>query len=477
MAQELDVDESFLREGYWWLPEAPDDQIAGTIEYDPDTGAELRLLGTFGGPMHAIALAMGGAKYQTIHGVTADGKPISLLKALVKSSQFNAPGIPRVTYMGLWLIVGRHILSIDEPVFTASWSDFDGLDAWLNRQAFQRTFLDNPRQELLTITPPSDWVLGRVEAIDAEVVARTRVDTTEERQKRHVAILRNQIGLKPSCPQSLTWHTDQLHIVNRLVELCTGRHLPYRTIRLIGGDVELGPGVVIPETIDVLFARRRGRERMKSADDPIYTAAELLNGNPKIMSAWFTLNDKLRPALDLLFTVVASRYDLYTDVAFLLAAQAWEVFHRLSSTTALVPKAEFNAARKAVEEAIPPSISDVLRDKFKSMLTFANEPSLRQRLDATLADLQSAYGTAPFGFDDEALKQVVNSRNYYTHYTSKLRVKALVGAPLMELTRGIIPVLFALILPMLNLDPNQVRQHLSRRRDLGPLNLPRTGAR
>lgn len=262
-------------------------------------------------------------------------------------------------------------------------------------------------------------------------------------------------------------------MVNRLVELCTGRHLPYRTIRLNAGEKELAPGVVVPDVVDVLFPRLREPKRVTADDDPIYTAAELLAENPEIMAAWFALNDRLRPALDLLFTVVASRFELYTDVAFLLTAQAWEVLHRLSSPTALGSKAEFDVARKALEKAIPPETSKVLSDKLKSVLTFANEPSLRQRLDASIAELQPVFGPAPFGFDANALKDVVNSRNYYTHYTAKLKKKALAGAALSELTRGIIPLLFALVLPLLGLGGQQVKDHLARRRDFGPLRLDR----
>ena len=57
---------AFSASGVWWLPEAPDEQTAGTVHFDPETGTQLELIGTLI-PLHqpsATMLSSGGGTAQ-----------------------------------------------------------------------------------------------------------------------------------------------------------------------------------------------------------------------------------------------------------------------------------------------------------------------------------------------------------------------------------------------------------------------------
>ncbi|MFH7191155.1 hypothetical protein ACHWGL_30070, partial [Klebsiella pneumoniae] len=93
----LGIYDSFNEQGLFWLPDKRDDEVPGTLSYDPENGAVLKLLGIFGKLHEAVNRALGGARDNAeavIHGVTMKGKPISLLHAFDTSRQLNMPGIP-----------------------------------------------------------------------------------------------------------------------------------------------------------------------------------------------------------------------------------------------------------------------------------------------------------------------------------------------------------------------------------------------
>lgn len=43
------MNERFEYQGYWWLPDTPEEQAPGTLKFDPDEGPTLNLVGSFGG--------------------------------------------------------------------------------------------------------------------------------------------------------------------------------------------------------------------------------------------------------------------------------------------------------------------------------------------------------------------------------------------------------------------------------------------
>lgn len=473
MTIELDLDEPFERAGIWWLPSEPQRQLAGTLQYSPEGHAVLELVGTFGGhPFAGLVRALsmrapGAVRYETIHGMTVDGKAVTLLRAVQRDSQINMPGLSRESYLAVWTLVGTHCGSHDEEAFQSAAFRVEGLDAWLARQPFEEDGLEDPRRLVVTCTVMDDLSFSRPASLEAEVFARMSLHTDGEHLTRFGARVQNVLEIRPDRPRSLQWHIDQVERLSRLVELCTGTHLPLRSIRLYGHERELEGGMMVPQEVDLLLFRNEPAGATGAKERPIFTGPELLAANPDAIESWFQAEEMLQPVLDLFFTVVASR-KLYSDVAFLLMVQAWEVHHRLTSPGPLMDKAGFKALVKTLVASIPPDAPPEMKAKLQSSLNFANEPSLRQRIHASLATLEPVYGPDAFGFDTATIKRVVDSRNYYTHYSSSLKAKALKRGDLVQLTRRMTPLLYALILPALGISSATVREHLRRRQAFGP---------
>jgi len=136
--------DSFTEQGVFWLPEHPKDKVSGTLSYDPENGAALKLLGIFGELSEGFKRTFGGShdnEKAVIHGETTKGKPISLLHAINTNRQFNMPGIPNETWSSNLLVIGAHMMSADdEAIFPKSYFRFDEIESWLEHSPFTDTF-------------------------------------------------------------------------------------------------------------------------------------------------------------------------------------------------------------------------------------------------------------------------------------------------------------------------------------------------
>lgn len=65
--------QTFEYRGEWWLPEDEDDRVAGVLEFNPETGGELNLIGKFGGHVHGPT-----GEVEVIHGEVTEGKKVTL---------------------------------------------------------------------------------------------------------------------------------------------------------------------------------------------------------------------------------------------------------------------------------------------------------------------------------------------------------------------------------------------------------------
>ncbi|MGE5565887.1 MAG: HEPN domain-containing protein [Parcubacteria group bacterium] len=462
MSQPLDLNDPFERQGLWWSSDDPDDRVTGTLTFDQEKGGRLALVGTLGNAIEALTRIGQPMVYRTIHGLSVDGKSISLLRAVQGSSQFNSPGMVVETYHALYVVVGCHIQSLDDELFDRSEINFDGLNEWLGDRVHQETFERNPWRVTI-VCESAERPLGRVSAIGASVSAATVAVTHRERLRGFNVTALPNISIGADRPRSVVWHLEQTDCVRRLAALCAGRHLPTISVRLFGPEKQIAEGVTVPGEYDVLYRVVGDRQRKGArSDTPIFSASELLDENIDALERWFAVADELKPTIDLLFTYLSSN-SLYVESAFLLVVQALEVFHRLTDPTSIMDEDKYDEVRASLLAAIPKGTSSDMREKLTSTLLYSNEPSLRQRLKRTITQLNAVYGPAPFGFDQATIGKVVDTRNYYTHYSAQLRARAVKGAQLHSLTQRFVPLLFVLLFSQLGLSNERVRDNLKRR--------------
>lgn len=458
--------DSFTEQGFFWLPGKRDDEVPGTLSYDPENGAVLKLLGIFGELHEAFKRAFGGAHDDdeaVIHGVTMKGKPISLLHAYDTNRQLNMPGIPNETWKSNLLIIGAHITSADdEAIFPKSYFRFDEIETWLEHSPFTQTFDTEAKTLNVFAEKPREIAFASHAEFDVSSVGSLYSD--QDPATHFVIDVTSQMAITPREPRSLNWHLDRAVRLQELASLCSGHFLPFTSFELRGPDVELGGGGTLPAEVHfyarMIHGERPDKIRSKRRT-PIVTGPELNRFNPQAMQLWFDQFEEFSPALRLFFTITAEQ-QMFTNIRLLLAIQALEVFHRRTSHETVMAEDEFGKFAAAMVAAIPADAEPAMREKLGSLYRFANEPSLKQRLRSIVAGLTEAFGEVPGGFNKKFIRKLVDTRNYYTHFSEELRERTLDGEGMYWATRRVILLLTLLFLQRLGIAADDIRPLLNR---------------
>src|SRR5437588_7372650 len=120
----------FESTGLWFLPEAPDTQVPGTIEFSQDDGIRLRLSGSFQHTWNIDA-----ARYPIIRGAVSDspyGKFITLFNCMAINLRFGMPGAAVETVRATHGFAGTDFVESDAMQFDGAAMYFSTLGAWLN---------------------------------------------------------------------------------------------------------------------------------------------------------------------------------------------------------------------------------------------------------------------------------------------------------------------------------------------------------
>lgn len=465
--------DSFTEQGVFWLPEHPQDEVSGTLSYDPENGAILKLLGIFGGLHEAFERAFVDTGYDdvaVIHGVTTRGKPISLLRAICTNQQFSMPGIAHETWISNLLVIGIHMVSADdESIFSKSYFRFDEIESWLEHSPFTKTYdLQAKTFNVLVETPHE---VAFASHADFDVSSVGSLYSNSEPATRFVIDVTTQMAITPREPQSLNWHLNRAVRLQQLASLCTGHFLPLTSFELRGPDVKLAEGVAQPAQVHFYARMIHGEGRGETKSErrtPIVTGPELNRFNPQAVQLWFDQFEAFDSALQLFFTITSAR-KMFTNIRLLLAIQALEVFHRRTSGETVMAEQKFAEFTEAMVAAIPSDTEPEMREKLESLYRFANEPSLKQRLRSIVGSLTEAFGEAPGGFNGKFLRKLVDTRNYYTHFSVELSERTLDGEGMYWATRRVVLLLTLLFLQRLGVGADDIKPLLQRHREFAQL--------
>lgn len=80
--ERIDLDQKLEYKGYWYLPTAPEDRVAGVLTYHPNEKIILELMGCFG--EYSWSILTKREEDPVILGRTADGKDITLINNILK---------------------------------------------------------------------------------------------------------------------------------------------------------------------------------------------------------------------------------------------------------------------------------------------------------------------------------------------------------------------------------------------------------
>ena len=115
--------------GYWYLPEARDERIPGTLHYSPVSGITLELAGSLG----VVALFANPHLRITILGEILHGNSVTLFQCRQTKFQFTRTHSHFTeSFTAEAMILGAHYNSVKEIKLAGAYVRFSNLNAWAN---------------------------------------------------------------------------------------------------------------------------------------------------------------------------------------------------------------------------------------------------------------------------------------------------------------------------------------------------------
>jgi hypothetical protein len=215
------------------------------------------------------------------------------------------------------------------------------------------------------------------------------------------------------------------------------------------GRTRISDTIQIPNVVRACFSEQ-APSTPSQVGYPVIMFRRLEHITPEILSVWCIQRTKYQEVIDLIFLVLYGHHTR-PEVGFLLTIQAFEAFDRAAFPRSLTSPQQFKVVFDAMVSAIPRGISNDIRQKMKTSIQYANEPSLRKRLRDFHGRLSKGLGPNPLGFELSRINHIVDTRNYLTHYPDELKHKVLAPNKMVEETDRFCIMLILCILKELGL--------------------------
>lgn len=243
--------------------------------------------------------------------------------------------------------------------------------------------------------------------------------------------------------------------VQALLAFATERAAGIATLTLFSDDLldDLGDGRTRRAPVQVYTSLRHAREEPGNRlypHDLLFTLSDVEKQLDLVIERWFRFYAEVPHCANLLVGTYYSPH-LHLDRVFLTLTQVSEVFHRSRFKRKKLPRTEFSRRMRLIANLTPSRLTAWIKRQVSNELSFA------QRLEQLVREYGECILPLWSGPQD-FVRSIVDTRNYYTHYSSGLRKRAAQGKELYLLTQALSTLVKSCLLAELGVSAKERRQ-------------------
>jgi hypothetical protein len=415
----------FETDGRFWLPTAPEEALAGRLQWEKDGGSELVIRGSFKGERNDL-----GDRYPVILGVvektpTSLGSPVTLWNSYLTSRTISSIGLTRERYHAQVLLSGQHLGDENDVTFKSAKLRFSSLDEWAVRFTGLET-TDRMQGEKLTFgfrqTNPEVLVIpcgGSTLTLYTKSVSKQK--------RRHYELEESVIlGVQPEQPLRLAEMNDRFvyPLQNFLTFAMNSPASVERWVNHLPGDDEGSPDM---REVDISY--RRHLSGPESAEDsrtfrPLFDLEHIRGRLPHVFDAWLNASVRLRDTFNLYFGVQYIR-QLFTDWRFQTILHALTLYGRVGG-----PRPTRDLRLRAILESIEPENAAYITKLLDTSLLLGSEIVLSELMVEHGSEIEWLFGRPSTAF----VERVTNTLHYFMHREVANVFAASRGTELYDLT-------------------------------------------
>jgi hypothetical protein len=424
MLLEMFVMEEFEYSGIWWLPENPDNKISGILKFHPVEDANLELNGSFKGPKDLNSFL----QPNIILGITSNGKIITLYKCYESHFHISVPGFFCSSFIASVVFQGYHFEKEEDIIFNSLSLNYSHLEEWMRITGFNFK-LETDLKNHLTKHEVSYSFPQKVEAKVDKINISFDYDFTSSGDRIKEVNLKQTtfIKIEPHKPIHFNDYRRSMcyHIQNFLC-LAIGRAVYPLIIK--GKNkackTNLSDGRIVYNDIFIFYSIKGLSDLSKKIHpfDMLFSFGDISDDFEKYLRNWLAKSEILQPVYDLYFGTLYNS-SMYLQHEFLSLIQAIESYHRRIYNGEYLLNDDYTQIYQALIKAIPQEIDNNFKESLKQKLKYHNEFSLRKRLKEILEKCGDAVNLL-IHKNEIFIEDVVNTRNFLTHYDKGIEVKA-----------------------------------------------------
>lgn len=436
--------------GEWFLPSQQDQRLVGELTYDPSSGSMLKVHGNFSGDI----LSTSHQTYDIIIGFVEGSRYITLYNVfLVNSGRVSfvkdaETSLPNCTYCVNYFFVDFAATCVENLSFTAANVHFHNLDEWLGISGFGYSYdsWDRTKKKATIqykLPKPIEFSLPYT-GTTAKFDIAFNGSPINIFNKEVILTQRTYFRLDFETDRSLDDIQKLVSIFQQFLILGTYQGTYIDSFTLIHKECKK----------PILFyfnSSSLDTYKLISPMDALFNYGVIRKNFSKIITRWYELCEKMDGVL-WLYTERFLDEKHFSVNDFLNMAQVVESFHSL-----LYNHPRENAEKyKARVRRIVDQVSKKDQEFVKSKLAQGNNLILAERLKELANKCPSDVLSIFIADVDTFLKQVRDSRNYYTHYTKSGKKHVVEGAGLIRLTEQLKLLLTCNILVYLKFSKQQI---------------------
>lgn len=393
------LDEAFIAEGQFLVPEKREERIAGTLNYSPGSIT----VDLIGDPVARLLRDDGGMR-ELIIGSTRVG-PCALWNSFITSSTMTSGlggDLAVCTYRANRLYVGQPYESVDEIQFKDFVVSFDVLPTWVGHDPF-----GTPEEgsDALHRYVPFLPVAAVIEEEDLQIELSTRLVDRGGGYRGFTWVYEVRFVIRSPEPRSVEWHLENMGRVQTFLSTVVGG--PAVPTSITGSlDQWTSSYVILPLT------------RAPSVDavaefQMLLTYGRMGERFPDALSRWVREWGNIEATATILYGTLL--VELPPEFELLALTQALETFHRHVHGGSYVSQEDYdNKVSAALVSAIPSGVPNDLRQALTSRIEYGNEYSQRKRFNGLLDSLDETAREL-LRIDKALLSRIVDERNHLTH--------------------------------------------------------------
>ena len=415
------IKEEIKRSGFFWLPSLPQRQIPGTLTISDGGNIELELAQPLVNDIRAFKLD----GFNQILGRVEKNGPVTLdncfriaYERSIVDGALMGPEVVRANRVFIGIQCGEDI----SPRFNAVSLSVEGIDKWVGISGIEVDRHSEKRALTISYNEPEDIPLSLENGMkllitfDSTFPGFPITNRAAVGQQTYFSLIsKNARELNEFTSVASKVTAFLCFVMNEIV--CLDRISA--TSNNLRRDIGNGRIAPIPVGIYCPSWPYSKNEPRISELDILFTFKEIQSRAASIINKWIENYEQIAPALDLYFWAQTAVLPSW-NMQFLTLVQGLEAFHSRTSNEKHMDEDEFEKIRKTLVNMCPKRE----RSWFAQKLNYANELTLRNRIEKLIEPFDCLI-------DDERrpklIDRIVNTRNYLTHYDSKLESKVAKG--------------------------------------------------